>query len=260
MSNPRILIVEDNEDLAFGLQTNLEYEGYQVETETDGARGLSRAQDGDWNLLILDLMLPGLDGLQLLRCLRKHDPHLPVLILSARSEEADKVLGFQTGADDYVTKPFGVLELMARVEALLRRHRRENGYGNGHPHLPDTAANSWETGNPWQEPSRTNQATATPIRRFGQVEVDAGRRVVKRNGEPVSLTPRELDLLLALLRRNGRAASRKELLAEVWKDRVSSSSRTVDTHMAELRKKLEESPSHPCHLLTVRKVGYRLQP
>lgn len=248
MSPSRILIVEDDEALTRGLRTNLEYEGYRVELEADGTRGLERAQAEPWDLLITELALPGLDGLQLLRCLRRSDPYLPVLILSARGEEADKVLGLRTGADDYMTKPYSTMELMARVEALLRRGQlRSNGYHrrNG----------SGSNGNG----RGAHTATGVP-RGFGKVEVNPESRVVRREGDVVALTPRELDLLLALLERQGAVASRKDLLKEVWNLSVPPTSRTVDTHMAELRRKLEEDPSHPRHLLTVRKVGYRLEP
>ncbi len=247
MSRSRILVVEDDEALTDGLRKNLEYEGYQVEIETDGHRGLERAQGEPWDLLITELALPGLDGIQLLRCLRKSNLDLPVLILSTRREEADKVLGLRMGADDYVTKPYSTLELMARVEALLRRSqvrshgdRRRNGSAaSGTGHRP-----------------RPGRGTS---RGFGTIEVNPDSRVVRRAGDPVALTPRELDLLLALLKRQGAVASRKELLREVWDLSVPPTSRTVDTHMAELRRKLEDDPSHPRHLLTVRKVGYRLE-
>jgi DNA-binding response OmpR family regulator len=225
----RILVVEDNPDLAFGLRNNLEIEGYQVAVAEDGPSGLARAREWQPDLVILDLMLPGMDGYRVLRTLRNGGFDRPVLILTARGEEADKVMGFRTGADDYVTKPFGVLELLARVQALLRR----------------TAA-----------------AAAQPVlprERFGDVEVDPAQRAVFRAGEAVSLAPMEFDLLLALLKRRGAVASRHELMREVWGHRAVVISRTVDTHIAELRRKLEDDPAEPRHILTVRKAGYRLQ-
>jgi DNA-binding response OmpR family regulator len=155
---------------------------------------------------------------------------VPVLILTARGEEADKVRGFRLGADDYVTKPFGVLELLARVEALLRRAAPPS------PAVP----------------------TST-VEQFGDVAVDVASRLVVRRGEPVSLAPKEFDLLLALLRRRGAVVSRLELMKEVWGYRAAVVSRTVDTHVSELRRKLEDDPARPRHLLTVRKAGYRLQ-
>jgi DNA-binding response OmpR family regulator len=156
-----------------------------------------------------------------------------VLILTARGEEADKVRGLRLGADDYVTKPFGVLELLARVEALLRRA------GNG---------------------AMGGARGKSPVERFGDVELDPSTRTVTRTGKAVYLTPMEFDLLCALLRRRGAVASRLELMREVWGHQAAVLSRTVDTHVAELRRKLEPDPTNPRHILTVRKAGYRLQP
>jgi two-component system, OmpR family, alkaline phosphatase synthesis response regulator PhoP len=223
----RILVIEDNEDLAYGLRNNLEIEGYNVEVSTDGASGLDRARELRPDLVVLDLMLPGLDGYRVLRAMRDDDLEMPVLILTARGEEADKVRGFRLGADDYVTKPFGVLELMARIEALLRR---SGGRRFG---------------------------CATPIR-FGNVVVDADTRTVRKGDCAVALTAMEFNLLLALIQRNGAVASRVELLREVWGHASSVLTRTVDTHVAELRRKLEDDPSRPRHILTIRKTGYRL--
>src|SRR5213594_1673190 len=224
----RILVIEDNPDLAYGLRNNLEIEGYEVEVAKDGTRGLSRARTANPDLVVLDLMLPGLDGFRVLRALREDGHGMPVLILTARGEEADKVRGLRLGADDYVTKPFGVLELLARVEALLRR----------------TAPPADGAGEPEQ---------------FGAVEVIPASRAVLRSGRPVALTPKEFDLLVALLRRGGAVASRMELLTEVWGYSAAVLSRTVDTHVAELRRKLETDPAMPRHILTVRKAGYRLE-
>lgn len=225
----RILVIEDNDDLAFGLRNNLEIEGYEVEVAGDGTSGLERARQGKPDLLILDLMLPGLDGLRVLRALRGEGLGLPVLILTAKGEEADKVQGFRTGADDYVTKPFGVLELLARVRALLRRAGWSEHAGDG-------------------------------VERFGDIEVDPAARRVCRAGDEVALTPKEFDLLLALVRRRGAVASRDTLLREVWEYRNPVNSRTVDTHVAELRRKLEDDASAPRWILTVYKAGYRFNP
>ena len=226
----RILVVEDNANLAYGLMTSLELEGHQVVLADDGAAGLLAALQGRPDLLILDLMLPGMDGYRVLKALREQGSTVPVLILTARGEEADKVLGFRLGADDYVTKPFGLLELLARVAALLRR-------GGSRP-----------------------AAVAPEVERFGEVEVDPGSRMVRRRGEEVSLTPKEFDLLWALLRRRGGVAARLELLAEVWGHRAAVMTRTVDMHVAQLRRKLEEDPAEPRHIVTVWKAGYRLAP
>jgi DNA-binding response OmpR family regulator len=224
----RVLIVEDNRDLAFGLRNNLEIEGYAVDVAVDGPSGLAAARQVRPDLVVLDLMLPGMDGYRVLRQLREDGLTMPVLILTAKGEEADKVLGFRLGADDYVTKPFGVLELLARIEALLRRGRAS---------LP---------------------GGAHAIERFGDVEVDLATRSVRRNGEAVALTPMEFDLLVALVRRRGAVASRLELLKEVWGHSSAVLTRTVDTHIGELRRKLEDDPATPRHILTVRKAGYRL--
>ena len=226
----RILLVEDNPDLAFGLRNSLEIAGYQVVVVGDGPAGLAQARACAPDLVILDLMLPGMDGYRVLSALRDAGAATPVLILTARGEEADKVRGFRLGADDYVTKPFGVLELLARVDALMRRAR-----------------------------ARESAATARGMERFGDVEVDTATRTVLRAGAPVALAPKEFDLLVALLRRRGAVVSRHELMREVWGYADSVVSRTVDTHVAELRRKLEPSPSEPRHLITVRKAGYRLE-
>ena len=226
----RILIVEDNRNLATGLRNNLEIEGYDVHVASDGTRGLALARSVSPNLIILDLMLPGMDGYRVLRTLREEGVDTPVLILSARGEETDKVLGFHLGADDYVAKPFGLLELLARVDALLRR----------------AAA------------SRVKNKITERVS-FGDVEVDPGTHDVRRNGEPVTLRPKEYDLLIALLQRRGQVVSRGELLEEVWGYSGEVYSRTVDTHVAELRRKLEDNAAEPRHILTVRKTGYRIQ-
>jgi DNA-binding response OmpR family regulator len=228
----RILVVEDNADLAFGLRNNLEIEGYVIEVAEDGTKGLVRARASEPDLIILDLMMPGLDGYRVLRTLREEGYTTPVLILSARGEEADKVRGFRLGADDYVTKPFSLLELLARVEALLRRTSAAGPKGE-------------------QEGE---------VFRFGDIAVDTVRQQVARGKEPVQLTHREYMLLLALLRRKGAVVSRLDLLKEVWGYRGAVHSRTVDTHIMELRRKLEHDPSQPRHIITIRKSGYRLQP
>jgi DNA-binding response OmpR family regulator len=226
----RILVVEDNRNLAMGLRNNLEIEGYDVHVAADGTSGLEHARALAPDLIVLDLMLPGMDGYRVLKTLREEGINTPVLILSARGEETDKVLGFHLGADDYVAKPFGLLELLARVDALLRR----------------AAAN------------RATPKLAGPIS-FGDVQIDPGTHSVRRRGEAVMLRPKEYDLLIALLQRRGQVVTRSELLEEVWGYAGEVYSRTVDTHVAELRRKLEENAAEPQHILTVRKTGYRIQ-
>ena len=232
---PRLLLVEDNPDLAFGLRTGLEIEGYEVHHAEDGPTGLQMARDLAPDLIILDLTLPGMDGYRVLRTIREEGREMPVLILTARGEEADKVLGFRIGADDYVVTPCGVLELLARVTALLRRAGRRTD-------LPDPAV-----------------AAAQSVEKFGDVEVYDARRTVLKKGEPVALTPKEFDLLVSLIRRRGAVATRAELLREVWGHRAEVATRTVDIHIAELRRKLEDDPAEPKHILTVWKAGYRFE-
>src|SRR5262245_31380431 len=180
----RVLIIEDNESLASGLKSNLEYEGYEAQVAGDGARGLALVRETAPDLIVLDLMLPDTDGYHVLRQIRDGGSRAPVMVLTALAEEADKVRGFRFGADDYVTKPFGLMEFLARVAALLRRS--------------ETSINR----------------DGTPVR-FGGVFVDPGTRSVVRDGRPVALRHMEYELLVALLRRNGRLATREELLVEV---------------------------------------------
>jgi DNA-binding response OmpR family regulator len=229
---PTVLLIEDNDKLARGLQSNLEFEGYAVLAASDGAAGLAMARQHRPDIIVLDLMLPDTDGYRVLRTLRDDGDLTPVLVLTALGEEADKVRGFRFGADDYVTKPFGLMELLARIDALLRRATRPNGDARVSP--PESPSG------------------------FGDVRVDAARHTVMRRGAPVALRPKEYDLLVALLRRNGQVATRIELLKEVWGYDDSVMSRTVDTHIAELRRKLESDPANPKHILTVLKTGYRL--
>ena len=226
----RILLIEDNADLAFGLRNSLEIASYEVLVANDGPAGLREARTISPDLIILDLMLPGMDGYRVLRALREAGSQVPVLILTARGEEADKVMGFRLGADDYVTKPFGVLELVARVEAVMRR-----------------------AGSPQKE-------AAADSARFGEIEIQPVARLVRRNGRPVELSPKEFDLLLALVQRPGQVVSRAELLKTVWGYHASVVSRTIDTHIAELRRKLEPDPAAPRHITTVWKTGYRFLP
>lgn len=226
----RILIIEDNRNLAQGLRHNLELEGHIVELAFTGESGLARARDAAIDLILLDLMIPRPDGLQVLRTIREEGVPTPVIVLTARGQEEDKVRGLRLGADDYVTKPFGLLELLARVDAIRRRMRL------GASAEPSSAAIE-----------------------FGDVRLEPGTRTVLRAGMPVLLRPKEFSLLLALARRRGEVATRTELLEEVWGYDADVVSRTVDTHVGQLRQKLESDPTSPRHLLTVRKTGYRLQ-
>lgn len=226
----RILVVEDNADLAAGIEYNLALEGYDVRIAPTGAEALATATSWEPHLVLLDLMLPGgMDGYKVLQALRANGSSVPVIILSARGEESDKVRGFRLDADQYVTKPFGVLELIERIGALLRRASR-GGAGKSPEQL-----------------------------RFGNVSVEFASRTVTRGGAAVTLTPKAYELLLALVRRGGGVVSRAELLKEVWGYGAFVMTRTVDSHVAELRKKLEDDPANPRHVVTVWKVGYRFE-
>ena len=223
----RVLVVEDNADLAFAVTTALQSEGFDVAVASNGPEGVARARANDADIIILDLMLPGFDGYRVIRTLREDGITTPILVLTARGEEADKVRGLRLGADDYVTKPFGAMEFLARVDALLRRARLS--------------------------------PPAPVLDRFGEVEVNRAARTVKRNGNPVALTPKEFDLLIALMDRAGSVVSRADLLSAVWGYQQDVSTRTVDLHVSELRAKLEPNPTQPVHIITVRKTGYRFE-
>jgi DNA-binding response OmpR family regulator len=227
----RVLVIEDNRDLAFAVVSALESEGFEVIVAESGPEGVEKGQTATAEVIILDLMLPGFDGFRVLRTLRSNGVETPILILTAKGEEEDKVKGFRLGADDYVTKPFGAMELVARVDALTRRPRLAKP-----------------------------RAAAAPVDRFGEVEVNRASRTVERGGQPVALTPKEYDLLLALMNRSGAVTTRTELLTEVWGYQAGVSTRTGDIHVSELRKKLEKKPAEPKHILTVRKTGYRFDP
>lgn len=226
---PSILLVEDNEQLAAGLRHNLELEGYGVRWARDGPSGLEAARKEPPDLMILDLMMPGLDGFELLATLRKEGFDSPVLILSARDGEADKVRGFRMDATQYVTKPFGLLELLERVRSILRLQ------------------------------AGTPSATARERITFGRTVVDLRARTVHQGDEEISLTPKAFELLLALVRNEGRVMSRQDLLRDVWGHRATVVTRTVDSHVSELRTKLERDPADPDHIHTVWKVGYRFE-
>lgn len=224
----RILVVEDNADLAAGIEYNLALEGYEVSIAADGRSAIRAATEWKPALVLLDLMLPGVDGYKVLQEIRSGGSRVPVVILTARGEEADKVRGFRLDADQYVTKPFGILELLERIAALLRRTARDGA------------------------------ASAPTSLAFGDVSVDLGSRTVLRGGRPVQLTPKAYELLLALVRRGGMVASRAELLKEVWGYGAFIMTRTVDSHVAELRRKIDD-PDDPRHIITVWKVGYRFE-
>ena len=222
-----VLVVEDEANIATAIRFNLEREGFDVHTAEDGEQALESAGRLRPDLVILDLMLPLLNGTEVLRRLRR-DSDVPVLVLTARSSEADRVRGLDLGADDYITKPFSVAELLARVRAHLRRR-------DG------------------------TVASATPIVRFGDFTLDTARRELLQGGVAVSLRPKEYDLLAYLAQRPGRAINRDEILNEVWNYNFAGGSRTVDVHVRWLRRKIEADPASPQCLLTVRGAGYRFE-
>lgn len=225
-----ILVVEDNEDLAFGLSKSLEDAGYDVAVASDGATAVARAKMVKHDLVILDLMLPDMSGYDVLKALRGARIDSPVIILTARGAETDKLHGFRLGADDYVIKPFSVSEVLARVSVHLRR----------------TVGKDLET-----DPV---------VHRFSTVVVTPAARTVTRDSRFVSLKPREYDLLLHFLQRPGIVFSRQRLLKDVWAHQADVHTRTVDMHVAELRRKLEPDPANPRHFITVWKSGYRFDP
>jgi len=217
-----VLVVEDDESIALGLQLNLTAEGHRVVLARDGEEGLAKAREGA-DLVILDVMLPERNGFEVLRVLRSEGRRMPILMLSARGAEMDKVMGLELGAEDYVTKPFGVAELLARVRSLLRR-----------------------------------SAPADGTRRFGDVEVDGATREVRKAGASIELTVTEFDILWCLIEASGRVLSRDAIQEAVWGKGHHGTPRTIDNFVLQLRTKLEADPTEPKHLITVRGVGYRL--
>ncbi len=226
---PRILVVEDEPGIALGLEDDLVMEGYEVEVERDGAVASRRAREHAFDLIVLDIMLPGKDGFEVCRELRRAGLRVPILMLTARAQEAEKVMGFELGADDYVTKPFSTRELRARIKALLRR-------AGGEADEPDPDCYC-----------------------FGDVEVDFGRGELRRGGFAVDLTPIEFRLMTVFVRSRGRVLSRSHLLSEAWGPNTYGSDRIVDNHIANLRKKIERDPVNPRWLHNVRGLGYRFE-
>ena len=221
----RILIVEDEPDIALGLELDLRNEGYEVEVARDGEEASRRAREPGWDLILLDVMLPRLDGFEVCRELRRSKVRTPVLMLTAKAQEAAKVVGLDMGADDYVTKPFSPRELRARIRALLRRAAPE----------------------------------AEPVHRLGDCEVDFERAELRRAGERTDLTAIELKMLQFFLRNQGRVLSREQVIDEVWGRDVFVTDRVVDTHVVKLRRKLEPDPARPRHIVSVRGIGYRFE-
>ncbi len=222
---PKVLIVEDEEAMAVALRDGFASEGFEVALARDGAAGMLMAVAEDPDLIILDVMLPKTNGLDVCRQIRAQGDGVPILMLTARGQEIDKVLGLKLGADDYVTKPFGFMELLARAEALLRRGTRRDGSIDSY--------------------------------RFGDIAVDFRKAEVKKKGKSLELSTRELKLLQFFVQHRGEVVGRDQLLAAVWGYTSAPLTRTVDMHVAKLRKKIEDSPADPRHIVTVHRAGYK---
>jgi two-component system OmpR family response regulator len=230
----KVLVVEDDSTLIGVIKYNLVKEGYTTITASDGEQAIEAARKEHPDLIILDIMLPKLDGLEVCRMIRR-DMTVPIIMLTARSEEIDKVVGLEIGADDYMTKPFSVKELMARIKALLRRSEMA------------------------QQQSDLSTSADLSIIRAGDFEVDVERHTASHRGSVIELTPKEFDLLACLMRNRGRVMSRDHLLEKVWGYDFDGDSRTVDVHIRWLRGKIEDDAAQPRHLITVRGVGYKFE-
>jgi two-component system alkaline phosphatase synthesis response regulator PhoP len=222
----KILIIEDEEDLVKGLRLNLADEGYEVDWASNGVEGLRKALEERPNLIILDIMLPKMNGLDICRELRQKNISIPIIMLTAKGEEIDKVLGLEIGADDYMTKPFSIRELLARIKAHLRREKRE-------------------------------RKTVPEVYRFGDVEIDFTHFKVKRKDKELDLTSLEIDILKYFIAHKEEVVTREALLDKVWGYEKYPTTRTIDNHILKLRKKIEADPSHPEYILSVYGEGYR---
>jgi DNA-binding response OmpR family regulator len=242
----RVLVVEDDSTLLETLEYNLLNQGYQVLKAEDGYTGLKLARQEAPDVVLLDVMLPGIDGFEVCRLLRKEELNVPILMLTARSEEVDKIVGLEMGADDYLTKPFSMRELLARVKALLRRVEliRE-----------DIGAQQAEAAQENEANGSAIAQTATLI--FDNLAIDDSRREVRLEGKPLRMKPKEFDLLLFLARHKGIAVSRDLILERVWGWSFDGNSRTVDVHIRWIREKIEADPGNATRILTVRGIGYR---
>ncbi len=222
---PRVLIIEDDPSMAVALRDGFEYEGYSVDVAEDGVTGLRLASEQAWDLIILDVMLPALSGLDLCKQLRARGNEVPIIMLTARGQEMDKVLGLKLGADDYVTKPFSFVELMARVEAVLRR--------------------------------ATRRAESVRTYAFGDITLDFEKLEATKGGQPLELSHREFEILKYLIEHRGDVVTRDQLLNAVWGYEDFPFTRTVDMHIAKLRKKIEDNPGAPRYIITVHRLGYK---
>ncbi len=221
----KVLIIEDEPNMVLGLKDSCEYEGYEVSVARDGNEGLEKAANEKPDIILLDVMLPLMSGLDVCRTLRARGIETPILMLTARSQEIDKVVGLEVGADDYVTKPFSVKELLARIRAHLRRAAK--------------------------------QVVEIETFTFGDVELNFKKYTARKGGQALELSPREFEILRYLIRRRGEIVTRDQLLDEVWGYDSTPVTRTVDNHIAKLRQKIEPHPSEPQHIITVHRLGYR---
>ncbi|MDP2885359.1 MAG: response regulator transcription factor [Ignavibacteria bacterium] len=221
----RILIIEDEKDMVTGLKFNLEASGFAVLAAYDGEEGYKLALEKQPDLIVLDLMLPKRNGYEVCRSLKQEIPQIPIVMLTARGQEADIVLGLELGADDYITKPFSVLELIARIKSVLRRTKSGT-------QIPETY-------------------------RFGNLEVDFKKYDARKKGKPITLSPREYEILKYFVEKQGEIVSREDLLNAVWGYESFPNTRTVDTHIAKLRQKIEDKPDDPQHVITIHGIGYK---
>jgi len=222
----KILIIEDEEDLVKGLKLNLSDEGYEVDWAVDGVEGLRKALEETPDLIILDIMLPEMDGLEVCRELRQKNIAIPIIMLTAKGEEIDKVVGLEIGADDYITKPFSIRELLARIKAHLRRAERE-------------------------------EKAVPKVYSFGDVEIDFAHFKVRRRGEELDFTSIEMEILKYFIAHRGEVVARDDFLDKIWGYESYPTTRTIDNHILKLRKKIEEDPAHPKYILSVYGGGYR---
>jgi DNA-binding response OmpR family regulator len=221
----KVLVIEDDQAMAVALRDGLEYEGYSVVVARDGATGLRLASEKGLDLILLDVMLPRISGLDICKQLRSEGNEVPIILLTARGQEIDKVLGLKTGADDYITKPFSFMELAARVEAVLRRTRKR------------------------EETLQTCE--------FGDIQLDFKKNEASKAGSQIELSPREIKMLEYFIKHRGEVVSRDQLLDSVWGYESFPLTRTVDTHIAKLRQKIEDDPGNPRHIVTVHRAGYK---
>ena len=224
----RVLIIEDEPDMRKGLEDNLKFEGYETTSTGNGDEGLRIAERAQHDLIVLDLMLPGMDGMEICRRLKSQSIDTPIIMLTARGAESDRVLGLESGADDYITKPFSLRELLARVKAILRR---------------------------------SGEATRVPeVYNFGDIEINFERYEAKKKGQLVDMSPREFEILKLFAMHEGEIVTREMFLREVWGYDTAPTTRTVDNFVAKLRQRIEDDPEHPRHIVTVHRMGYKFIP